>query len=113
MQRSASQRNFIRAISLSRLTPNPIVLGESVNTLTTYGFDPVTGMQQPKATLCQIRAATRASFASASGGRREGGERAVAAPTRDFAGDGPRPGSGSWADAKRIVDSETMRQRKN
>src|SRR6266576_6086873 len=35
----------------------PIVLGESVNTLTTYGFDPVTGMQEPKATLCQIRAA--------------------------------------------------------
>ncbi len=34
-----------------------IVLGESVNTLTTYGFDPVTGMQEPKATLCQIRAA--------------------------------------------------------
>ncbi len=36
---------------------DPIVLGESVNTLTTYGFDPVTGMQEPKATLCQIRAA--------------------------------------------------------
>ena len=35
---------------------DPIVLGESVNTLTTYGFDPVTGMQEPKATLCQIRA---------------------------------------------------------
>ena len=33
------------------------VLGESVNTLTTYGYDPVTGMQEPKATLCQIRAA--------------------------------------------------------
>ena len=27
---------------------DPIVLGESVNTLTTYGFDPVTGMQEPK-----------------------------------------------------------------
>jgi formate dehydrogenase major subunit len=37
---------------------DPIVLGESVNTVTTYGFDPVTGMQEPKATLCQIRAAT-------------------------------------------------------
>jgi formate dehydrogenase major subunit len=36
---------------------DPIVLGESVNTLTTYGFDPATGMQEPKATLCQIRAA--------------------------------------------------------
>ncbi len=36
---------------------DPIVLGESVNTLTTYGFDPVTGMQEPKATLCQIAAA--------------------------------------------------------
>jgi formate dehydrogenase major subunit len=36
---------------------DPYVLGESVNTLTTYGFDPVTGMQEPKATLCQIRAA--------------------------------------------------------
>jgi formate dehydrogenase major subunit len=36
---------------------DPIVLGESVNTLATYGYDPVTGMQEPKATLCQIRAA--------------------------------------------------------
>ena len=36
---------------------DPIVMGESVNTLTTYGFDPVTGMQEPKATLCQVRAA--------------------------------------------------------
>ncbi len=36
---------------------DPVVLGESVNTLTTYGFDPVTGMQEPKATLCQVRAA--------------------------------------------------------
>jgi formate dehydrogenase major subunit len=36
---------------------DPIVLGESVNTVTTYGFDPVTNMQEPKATLCQIRAA--------------------------------------------------------
>ena len=33
---------------------DPYVLGESVNTLTTYGFDPATGMQEPKATLCQI-----------------------------------------------------------
>ena len=36
---------------------DPIVLGESVNTLTTYGYDPATGMQEPKATLCQIAAA--------------------------------------------------------
>jgi len=36
---------------------DPIVLGESVNTLTTYGYDPATGMQEPKATLCQIKAA--------------------------------------------------------
>jgi formate dehydrogenase major subunit len=36
---------------------DPIVLGESVNTVTTYGYDPVTGMQEPKATLCQIAAA--------------------------------------------------------
>jgi formate dehydrogenase major subunit len=36
---------------------DPGVLGESVNTLTTYGYDPVTGMQEPKATLCQVRAA--------------------------------------------------------
>ncbi|MCC6888691.1 MAG: formate dehydrogenase subunit alpha [Hyphomicrobiales bacterium] len=33
---------------------DPIVLGECANTVTTYGFDPVTGMQEPKATLCQI-----------------------------------------------------------
>jgi formate dehydrogenase major subunit len=36
---------------------DPIVLGESANTVTTYGYDPVTGMQEPKATLCQIAAA--------------------------------------------------------
>jgi formate dehydrogenase major subunit len=36
---------------------DPYVLGESVNTVTTYGFDPATGMQEPKATLCQISAA--------------------------------------------------------
>ncbi len=34
---------------------DPVVLGECANTVTTYGFDPVTGMQEPKATLCQIR----------------------------------------------------------
>ncbi len=36
---------------------DPYVLGESVNTITTYGYDPVTNMQEPKVTLCQIRAA--------------------------------------------------------
>ena len=36
---------------------DPIVLGESVNTVTGYGYDPVTGMQEPKAMLCQVRAA--------------------------------------------------------
>ena len=36
---------------------DPIVLGESVNTLTTYGYDPVTGMQETKVTLCQIAVA--------------------------------------------------------
>jgi formate dehydrogenase major subunit len=36
---------------------DPIVLGESLNTLTTYGYDPVTNMHEGKATLCQIRAA--------------------------------------------------------
>ena len=33
---------------------DPYVLGESVNTLTTYGYDPVTYMQETKVTLCQI-----------------------------------------------------------
>ena len=36
---------------------DPYVLGESVNTVTTYGFDPVTGMQETKHTICQIMAA--------------------------------------------------------
>jgi formate dehydrogenase major subunit len=36
---------------------DPVVLGESANTITTYGYDPATGMQEPKATLCQITAA--------------------------------------------------------
>jgi formate dehydrogenase major subunit len=36
---------------------DPIVLGESVNTITTYGFDPVTAMHEGKCTLCQITAA--------------------------------------------------------
>jgi formate dehydrogenase major subunit len=35
---------------------DPIVLGESVNQITTYGYDPVTFMQETKVTLCQIRA---------------------------------------------------------
>jgi formate dehydrogenase major subunit len=36
---------------------DPIVLGESANTVTTYGYDPVVAMHEGKATLCQIRAA--------------------------------------------------------
>ncbi len=36
---------------------DPIVLGESVNVVTTYGYDPVTGMHEGKVTLCQIEAA--------------------------------------------------------
>jgi formate dehydrogenase major subunit len=36
---------------------DPVVLGESANTITTYGYDPATGMQEPKVTLCQVRAA--------------------------------------------------------
>jgi formate dehydrogenase major subunit len=35
----------------------PIVRGEACNTATTYGYDPVTQMQETKATLCQIRPA--------------------------------------------------------
>ncbi len=51
---------WFRGIDLRSKYPkgaDPIVLGESVNSLTTYGFDPATGMQEPKATLCQIRLA--------------------------------------------------------
>jgi formate dehydrogenase major subunit len=36
---------------------DPIVLGESVNTITTYGYDPVTAMHEGKVTICQIQAA--------------------------------------------------------
>jgi formate dehydrogenase major subunit len=36
---------------------DPIVLGESANAITAYGYDPVTFMQETKVTLCQIRAA--------------------------------------------------------
>jgi formate dehydrogenase major subunit len=36
---------------------DPIVLGESVNMVTGYGYDPVTFMQETKVGLCQIRAA--------------------------------------------------------
>ena len=54
--RAAGSRASISARNIPK-GADPVVLGESVNTLTTYGFDPVTGMQEPKATLCQIRAA--------------------------------------------------------
>jgi len=36
---------------------DPVVLGESANTIMTYGYDPATGMQEPKVSLCQISAA--------------------------------------------------------
>lgn len=36
---------------------DPIVLGEAVNALTTYGYDPVTMMQETKVTLCRIEPA--------------------------------------------------------
>jgi formate dehydrogenase major subunit len=36
---------------------DPIVLGESANVMTNYGYDPAAGMQEPKTTLCQVRAA--------------------------------------------------------
>jgi len=36
---------------------DPIVLGESVNVITGYGYDPVTGMHEGKVALCQIAAA--------------------------------------------------------
>jgi len=36
---------------------DPIVLGESANTITTYGYDPVTNMHESKVTICQIAAA--------------------------------------------------------
>ena len=36
---------------------DPIVLGEPVNQLTTYGYDPVTNMQETKVTLCRVEAA--------------------------------------------------------
>ena len=36
---------------------DPNVLGESANAITTYGYDPATGMQEAKVTLCQIMAA--------------------------------------------------------
>jgi formate dehydrogenase major subunit len=35
----------------------PVVSGEAVNTATTYGYDPVTMMQETKTTLCQIEKA--------------------------------------------------------
>ena len=36
---------------------DPIVLGESTNTVQTYGYDSVTGMQETKVTLCRIEKA--------------------------------------------------------
>jgi formate dehydrogenase major subunit len=45
---------------MRRRYPNntdPIVLGESLNTVTNYGYDPVTNMHEGKVTLCRIQAA--------------------------------------------------------
>ncbi|WP_207479686.1 formate dehydrogenase subunit alpha [Arenibaculum pallidiluteum] len=36
---------------------DPIVLGEAVNGVTTYGYDPVTAMQETKVTLCRVEPA--------------------------------------------------------
>ncbi len=36
---------------------DPVVLGEAVNQLTTYGYDAVTHMQETKVTLCRLEAA--------------------------------------------------------
>ncbi|HYG91123.1 MAG TPA: formate dehydrogenase subunit alpha [Azospirillum sp.] len=36
---------------------DPIVLGEPANSLTTYGYDPVTFMQEAKVTLCRVEPA--------------------------------------------------------
>ncbi|WP_250132499.1 molybdopterin dinucleotide binding domain-containing protein, partial [Vibrio crassostreae] len=36
---------------------DPYVIGEAANTATTYGYDPVTLMQETKVTLCNIRKA--------------------------------------------------------
>jgi formate dehydrogenase major subunit len=51
---------WFRGVDLRSKYPkgaDPFVLGESVNSVTTYGFDPATGMQEPKCTLCQIKLA--------------------------------------------------------
>ena len=36
---------------------DPYVLGEAINTVTTYGYDAVTAMQETKTTLCRVRPA--------------------------------------------------------
>ena len=36
---------------------DPIVLGEPCNGVTTYGYDPVTQMQETKVTLCRVEPA--------------------------------------------------------
>jgi formate dehydrogenase major subunit len=33
---------------------DPVVLGEAANTVTTYGYDSVTHMQETKVTMCRI-----------------------------------------------------------
>ena len=36
---------------------SPWVVGEAANTATTYGYDPVTYMQETKTTLCRVEPA--------------------------------------------------------
>lgn len=51
---------FWQGESLRRYYPpgtDPIVLGEPVNGITTYGYDPVTAMQETKVTLCRLEVA--------------------------------------------------------
>ncbi len=51
---------FWQGEDLRRLYPpgtDPIVLGEPCNGVTTYGYDPVTGMQETKVTLCRVERA--------------------------------------------------------
>ena len=52
-----AQARFIKAGVAELGVTDPIVLGEAVNTATTYGYDPVTQMQETKTTLCRIEKA--------------------------------------------------------
>src|ERR1700694_3017401 len=51
---------WLGGVDLRDKYPNgghPVALRESAHTITTHGYDPATGMQEPKVTLCQIVAA--------------------------------------------------------